>query len=296
MLLLLGLIWGSSFYFGEITLREWPLQWFIWGRVTIAAAMLYSIMRIQGHRLPSQATVWRDLLIMGLTNIVIPFSLIFWGQRYVGAGLASLLNSTTPLFSAILGHWWTRQEPLTPARVLGIVLGMGGVAAIAGPQALAGNVDEVAGAISVVIGAGMYSVAGLWGRRFVALPPTVTATGQLIATSLILLPVVLILSPPWSMAPPSRDVIGAVIALGVLCTGVAYILYFSLLQSAGPTNTLLVTLLIPVSALLLATLLLGERFTSMQGVGMACIGLGLVVIAWAARQQQPTQVDRLPGE
>lgn len=283
-LLLLGLIWGSSFYFGELTLREWPLQWFIFARTCIAAAMLWVIMRLQGHRLPACGMVWRDWVIMGLINIILPFSLIFWGQAFVGAGLASLLNSTTPLFSAALGHWYTRQEPLTPLRVLGLLLGIGGVGAIAGPEAMEGNLDAVIGALAVVIGAGLYAVAGLWGRRFVHLPSTVTATGSLICTAATLLPVILIVSPPWHMPMPSATLLVAVLALGVLCTGIAYLLYFALLQSAGPTNTLLVTLLIPLSALMLATLLLGERFTPVQGLGMALTLGGLGVIAWDTRR------------
>jgi drug/metabolite transporter (DMT)-like permease len=218
---------------------------------------------------------------MGLLNNLVPFGLIFWAQQHVTGGLAAILDATTPLWSVLLAHLLTRDEPLRPNRLAGVVLGVAGVAVVVGPEvALAGFGDGrgVAARAAVLLAAASYACAGLYGRRFRSLPPTTSAAGQLTASALIILPVACLIERPWTLPVPGAAAAGAVVGLALLSTALAYVVYFRLLRSAGATNLLLVTLLIPPSALLLGATVLGEPVEPRQLAGMALIGVGLAVI------------------
>jgi drug/metabolite transporter (DMT)-like permease len=215
---------------------------------------------------------------MGLLNNVLPFALIFWGQAAITAGLAAILNATTPLFAIVLAHLLTRDERLTAPRLAGVLCGLAGVAAMIGRDALAGIGDQVAAQLAVLGGALCYALAGVWGRRFRGTPPLSTAAGQVGTAAAMLLPAVLVLDPPWDARLPGAAALAAIAGLALLSTALAYVIYFRLLAAAGATNLLLVTLLIPVSALLLGGLVLGETIGAGQAGGMALIALGLALI------------------
>jgi drug/metabolite transporter (DMT)-like permease len=248
------------------------------GRVGFAALFLVALVYLIGDRMPREASAWGPFLIMGALNNLIPFSLIFWGQTAITGGLASILNATTPLFAVVLAHWLTRDERITGGRLVGLALGIGGVAVLIGPEALQGVGLHLLAQIAVLGAALSYAFAGIYGRRFKGQSPLVTAAGQVSATTLMMLPIALVLDRPWTGASPGVATWAAIIGLALLSTALAYILYFRILASAGATNLLLVTFLIPVSALLLGAAILGERIDLEQVLGMILIGLGLAAI------------------
>jgi drug/metabolite transporter (DMT)-like permease len=280
LLIALSGLWGGSFFFAKIAVAALPPLTLVLLRVGIAALALSAVMAASGRRWPWEARAWRALLVMGAINNVIPFSLVFWGQTHIASGLAAILNATTPLFTALLAHWLTRDEPLTARRVAGVLLGLGGVVDIVGPQALAGVDTHVLAALACLGAAVAYAGAGIFGRRLagLGLTPMAAAAGQLGASTLIMLPIVLVHDRPWTLPAPNGAIIGAVVALALASTALAYVIYFRLLATAGAVNLLLVTLLIPVSALFLGAAFLDERPAAEQWAGMALIALGLAAI------------------
>jgi drug/metabolite transporter (DMT)-like permease len=278
LLVALSMLWGGSFFFAKIALAGLPPFCVVLGRVGIAAITLNIVVRLLGQRLPSDLPTWRAFFGMGVLNNLIPFSLIVCGQTEIASGLASILNATTPVFTVLLAHWLTRDERLTANRAAGVVLGLAGVAVMIGPEALNGLDRHVLGELAVVAAALSYGFAGIFGRRFRGQPPLVTAAGQVSATTVMMLPLALLVDRPWLLPAPSPAVWAAVLGLALLCTALAYVIFFRILAAAGATNLLLVTFLIPVSAVLLGTLFLQERLDPRQFAGMGLIALGLAAI------------------
>ncbi len=216
--------------------------------------------------------------MLGLINCAIPFSLIFWGQTHIPSGLAAILNATTPIFTALVAHVATRDEKLTAAKLVGVIAGFIGVTVMLGPD-LRGEIGaDVWAQLACLAAAMSYALAGVYGRRFAPLPPVTVAAGQLIAATVLLVPLSAFVDRPWTLAPPSAAALGALLALAALSTALAYVIYFRILARAGATNLLLVTFLIPVSAIMLGTIVLGERLSSHHFAGMAVIALGLAAI------------------
>jgi len=217
---------------------------------------------------------------MGCLNDLIPFCLIVWGQTQIGGGLASILNATTPIFTVLAAHWFTVDEKLTGGRSLGVALGFSGVVILIGIDTLYCAQADGFAQLAVLGGALSYALAGIFGRRFHRLDvtPVQTATGQLTVSAVLLLPVALLVEQPWSMPVPDAAAFGAVAGLALLSTALAYILYFRILATAGATNLLLVTFLIPVSAISLGAFFLGERLEWFHLLGMSLIGAGLLAI------------------
>ncbi len=278
LLVVLAVLWGGSFFFAKVALDEIGPLTLVLGRVALAAAGLWLVIYARGLPRPRGRGVWRDLFIMGALNNALPFSLIFWAQTTIASGLASILNATTPVFTVVLAHYLTQDERMTANRLAGVVLGFVGVAVLIGPDAIAGLGGDVAAQLACIAGAICYACAGIFGRRFKALPAMLTAAGQLTASSILVLPVALAVELPWTMAMPGAATWGALSALALVSTAAAYVIYFRILAAAGATNILLVTLLVPVSALWLGTAILGERLDWRHFVGMALIGLGLAAI------------------
>jgi drug/metabolite transporter (DMT)-like permease len=278
LLVVLSILWGGSFFFAKIAVAELPPLSIVLGRVVIAALALHLVMIATGQRMQGDWKLWRDFLIMGLLNNAIPFSLIFWGQKEIASGLASILNATTPLFTVLVAHGLTRDEPATPAKLVGVALGLTGVALMIGLDLIAGLSTHWLPEIAVLAAALSYAFAGVFGRRFRGKPPLVVAAGQLTGSSLLIMPLALSIDRPWSLAMPSSGAWAAIGALALLSTALAYVIFFRILARAGATNLLLVTFLIPVSALLLGVTFLSETMGAHQLLGMLMIGLGLAVI------------------
>jgi drug/metabolite transporter (DMT)-like permease len=274
-LVTLSVLWGGSFFFAKIAVGELPPLTVALGRVAIAAALLIVLARATGVALPDRRG---PFIVMGLLNNALPFSLIFWGQTHIASGLAAILNATTPLFTVLVAHFATADEKLNVARLAGVAAGFAGVVVMLGPDLLRDLGAAVAAQLACLGAAISYAFAGIYGRRFRGEPALRVAAGQLIASSAMLAPLVIVLDRPWQLAPPGANAWGALVALATLSTALGYLLYFRILARAGATNVLLVTFLIPVSAILLGTLLLGEALAMRHLVGMAAIAVGLAAI------------------
>jgi drug/metabolite transporter (DMT)-like permease len=291
-LLLLSFIWSASFLFAAIAVKGWPSgannglppMTVVMLRVMVASATLFAFLRLMAISLPSARKAWLAFFGMGLLNNVIPFSLIFWGQSQmpasVAVGLASILNATTPLFTVAIAHVMLADEKATAAKVAGVLLGLLGVALLMGVDVFSGAAISIPGQLACLCAALSYGFAGLFSRRFKNLDvkPMQIAFGQVTASSVMLVPLVVIFDQPWTLPQPGTMPLLAIFAMGVVATALAYILFFQILASAGATNLSLVTFLIPPSAILLGVIVLGEALKAQHFVGMAFIGLGLAAI------------------
>jgi drug/metabolite transporter (DMT)-like permease len=278
LLITLSVLWGGSFFFGRVALAELPPFTVVLARVGIAAAALHVVLIARGGRMPRSLQLWGALLVMGLLNNMIPFSLIFWGQTQISSSLASILNATTPLFTACIAHVLTRDERLTANRLSGVALGLAGVAIMIGPEVLAGLGANVFAQLAILGAAISCGFAGIFGRRFSGLSPLETATGQLTCSTLIILPVALAYDQPWALPAPGMTTWAAVVSIALLSTALAYIVFFRILAASGATNVMLVTLLIPAVAVLLGVMLLDEQLSLSQAAGMVVIASGLAAI------------------
>ncbi len=280
LMMILAGVWGGSFFFVGVAVQELPTFTVVVARVALAAVLLWLFMRARGLNMPSDPRVWAAFFGMGLLNNAIPFTLIVWGQSHIASGVASILNATTPLFTVVLAHFLTADERLTAGKVVGVLLGVVGVAAMIGGEAVSALGDDVLAQIAILGAALSYGFAVIFGRRFkrLGVSPVATATGQVTASSILLLPVMLVVETPWALPMPGWGTWLSLVALAALSTSFAYLLYFKILEMAGATNLSLVTLLVPVSAIALGILFLDEVLLTRHMVGMALIGAGLIVL------------------
>jgi drug/metabolite transporter (DMT)-like permease len=273
-LLSLTVLWGGSFFFAKVALAELGPFTVAFARVSLAALALALVVPLR------QDAPWRTYFAMGFLNNALPFSLIFWGQTEIAVGLASIINATTPLFTLVVAHVLTPDEKIDRTKIAALLIGLMGVVVLIGPDALAGG--STLWAQMACLGAALsYAFAGVYGRRFrrMGIAPAEAAAGQVTASAVLILPIMLVVEQPWTLsAPPSLTVWLALAGLALLSTALAYVLYFRILAAAGATNLLLVTLLIPVPATLLGAAVLGEQLEPRYFAGMALIGLGLVLI------------------
>lgn len=279
-LLTLSLLWGGSFFFIGVAVKELPPLTIVMLRLGLAAIALLVLLRIMGLALPRGRQAWLAFFGMGLLNNLIPFSLIVWGQTHIASSLAAILNATTPLFAVLVAHRLTLDEKITSNKLAGVVLGFIGVAIMIGTDALAGLGEQLAAQLAILGAALSYALAGIFGRRFktMGIAPLPSATGQVCASSLLLTPLALLLDRPWTLELPSLPVWAALLGIALLSTALAYVLFFRILSSSGATNLMLVTFLIPISAIVLGALMLGERLQAKHLLGMALIALGLAAI------------------
>lgn len=280
MLLLLSVLWGGSYFFVEIALLEWSPLLIVAVRVVIAAAVIWAIVLITGLPIPRSRSAWTAFLWMGLLNNLFPFLLIVWGQQEIDSGLAAILTAAAPIFTVIVAGVFLNDEPMTRPKVLGAILGLIGVAILIGPSSLAGLNANLLAQLAILGAALSYAFAGVYARRFprMNIDSTVAAAGQLLMSSLVMIPLALLFETPRQLIESSATVWMAVALMAALSTAIAYILYFRLIASAGATNAILVTLLIPVTAILLGAIFLDERLQWLHFLGMFAIGIGLSVI------------------
>ena len=294
LLVLLSLLWGGSFLCVGIAVQELPVLTIIALRVSLAALVLWGIALFSGHQLPRGRKTWQAFLALGLLNNVIPFGLIVFGQQTIGAGLAAILNATTPLWTVLIAALFLADERFSKQKLFGVLLGLVGVIVMVGPDSLAG-ISRNLGAQLAVLGATLsYAFASVFGRRFAAakISPLHTALGQVTASSFILVPLALMIDTPWASALPSQATIFAILGLAVLSTAGGYLLFFNILERAGATNVSLVTLLIPPSAIAIGMLFLEETLQGIHFIGLALIILGLLSLQGRLfRLSRPKQAD-----
>ena len=278
MLVLLGIIWGGSFFFARIAVSELQPLTLVLFRVAIAALALQIYLAATGVSFRAALPYAPGLVLLAVFNNVIPFSLIFAGQTQLGAGLASVLNATTPFWTVLLASQLTTDEKLSWNKVLGILLGIAGTAVMIGPGLFSGLGAPTWAKLALIGASVSYAFALMVAKRLRGIPPAVVATAQLTASTIVMLPIVLILNGSDGLFAFSAPVWAAVVSLALLSTAFAYLLYFRLVAEAGATNASLVTLIVPASAVLLGVLFLGERLEPIEMLGMLVIALGLVTI------------------
>lgn len=278
MLVGLAVVWGSSFFFSKVALRDLPPFTIVWVRSVLGALFLWFIVRLGGQSMRLPWRVWRDFAVLGVLNSTLPFSLISYGQTQIASGLASILNATSPLFTVLVAHFATRDERFSIPKLVGIAFGIAGVAVMIGVDALRGLGLNVLAQVAVLIASFSYACGSVYGRRVSGLPAMVAACGPIVCGAFILAPFALIIDRPWELAMPGAATWGAMAGLVVLCTAVSYFFYFRILAVAGATNLMLVTFLIPISALLLGVIVLDEVIELQHLGGMALICVGLAAI------------------
>ena len=278
LLILLGVIWGSGFFFAHIAVTEIPPLTLVLLRVGIAAVALHVYLLAIGVSFAPALSRWRLFVALSLSNNIVPFALIFTGQTVLGAGVASLLNATTPFWTIIIANAFTRDEKASWNKVAGVLLGIGGTAIMIGPGLIAG-LGGPAWAKFALIGAAIsYAIALIVARRFRGMPSTLVATGQVSTSTVIMIPVALLANGTSGMVDLSALAWMSVLALALLSTSLGYLLYFTIIARAGATNASLVTLIVPMSAILLSAIFLGERLHLFEVAGMALIAGGLLTI------------------
>ncbi|MCG8406168.1 MAG: DMT family transporter [Phycisphaerales bacterium] len=288
-LLILAVLWGGSFFFVEIAVDSLPPLTIVAVRVGLAAIALYGVCLVSGRKIMLTASALMAFLGMSVLNNVVPFTLIVWAQTQISSSLASILNATTPLFTIVVAHFLTADEKMTVQKAIGVFAGFFGVTIMFAPQLLSGFDATVLGQLAALGAALSYAFSGVFGRRFnrMGMEPVTAATGQLAMSSLILIPAALLIDTPWLLAFPSEAVIFSLGGLALLSTALAYILFFRLLATAGASNLLLVTFLIPVTAILLGVFVLDERLLPQQIAGMLVIGAGLLIIDGRVWKKKP---------
>jgi drug/metabolite transporter (DMT)-like permease len=279
-LLLLSVLWGGSFFFAAVLIKTLPPFTIVFLRVGLAAVILNVLVIALGMRMPGTRTAWVAFSGMGLLNNAVPFCLIVWGQSHIASGLAAILNAATPISTVVVAHLLTDDERMTGNRLLGVVIGFFGVVILIGPDSLRGLGANVLAQVAILTAAVFYAFAGVYGRRFriMGIAPLLTATGQVTASAVMLFPIAMLVDKPWTLAMPTLPAWAAIIGSATLSTALGYVLYFRILSTAGATNLLLVTFLIPVSAILMGTFALGEQLDVRHFVGLALIGAGLAAI------------------
>jgi len=290
-LIALSALWGGSFFFVGVALRDLPPLTILCARTILGAILLLPILIWSGKGLPRRVRDWVPLAGMGLLNNVVPMSLIFFGQTTVSSGLASVLNATTPLFTTLVLAA-AGDEPLTARRLAGVLCGVAGVGLLQAPR-LVHPAGLPSGVWLCLAAAFSYGLAALWARRRLSdVPPLVAAAGQLTASSIAMTLLASILDRPWTLPMPTLATWLALLGLGVLSTAMAYVLFFQIIARSGPANVMLVTLLVPVPAVLLGHGVLGEHFEANEMAGAAVIAAALIIIdgrlvAWLRERWQP---------
>ncbi len=279
VLLALALIWGAAFFCIKVAVTHVEPLTYVWLRLSIAAAALWALLRWRGERLSLPLPIWGAILVLALLNNMIPFVLFGWGQQRIASGLASILNATTPIWGVLAAHLGTRDERMTPTKILGVLVGFAGVATMIGPDLLLGG-DRLLPQLACLAAAFCYALAGVWARRFKSLgvTPLKVAAAQLAVGAFAMAPLALAIDQPWLDAWPPLEAWAAIVALALVATAFGYVLYFRLIDSAGATNALLVTLLVPPTAILLGGLFFHERLSVGQFGGLAFIAFGLALI------------------
>jgi drug/metabolite transporter (DMT)-like permease len=280
ILAVLALIWGGAFVFIGIAVRHVPPLTYVWLRLTIAAAAMWIVLRARGESLGLPRQVWGSILLLALLNNALPFTLFGWGQTHIASGLASILNATTPIWGVVVAHILTNDERMSPRKLAGVLLGFGGVTTMIGPTLLSNIGGDALAQLACVVASLSYALAAVWARRFkgMGLSPMSVTTGQLTAGAGMMLPFALFVDQPWHNPLPPLGAWGAIVALALMCTAFGYVLYFRLIDSAGATNALLVTLLVPPVAILLGASFLGETLAPQDFAGLGLIALGLAAI------------------
>ena len=282
LLLLLATLWGASYSFIKLGVATIPPITLIAARTLIAGVLLLAIMRWRGLRLPKDAATWRRFLFQACLNSVIPWTLIAWGERSLDAGLATILNSTSPIFTFFLTLAMTRHETLSARKLFGVVAGMAGICLIVGVQALAGLGVQLTAEIATVTATICYAGGAIFSRGFRDLDPMAPAAGSLLCGAAILVPASLVIDRPWTLAPSTGSLL-ALVGLAVFSTALAFVIYFRLITTLGSVGTTAQAYLRVPIGVALGVIFLGESLTSTAWIGLGCVVVGVAAMTIPVR-------------
>ncbi len=278
-LVVLALMWGPSFLFIKVAVHDIPPLTLAAARVSLAATFLYVVLRWQGRQLPRFGRQWKYFAVMGFFSNALPFSLFSWGEQYLDSALAAIINGTTPLFTIILAHLVFADDRLTPTKIVGVLLGFGGLLALVGPELLGGLQATTWGLLAMTVASASYGVAIVYGRKFLrGLPPLVGPAAQLTMASLYLLPLSLLIEQPYSRPLPSPAAVGSVLMLALVGTALAFIIYYRIMEITSATNLSMITYLVPIVGTVLGVVVLGERLGLNAYLGCGLILLGVMTV------------------
>jgi drug/metabolite transporter (DMT)-like permease len=278
LLLALGAIWGSSYLFIKVAVAEVPVLTLVGGRLLVSAVVLWGLLPILGHSIPRKRSLWGAYAVMGFFSGTLPYALIAWGEQTISSGLAALLQATMPIFTVIMAHFLAADERMTLRRLLGVIVGFAGVGILIVPDLREGVQANVLGQLAVVASSMSYAGATIFARSHLrGQPPLVSTMGQLTMGAVFTLPVALVVDRPSGLSP-SLPAMGSWLALTLLGTVVAYVIYYSLIERTSATFVSTVTYIIPVFGLILGALVLGEALTGLLLGSLVLILLGVLLV------------------
>jgi drug/metabolite transporter (DMT)-like permease len=278
LLFILGTVWGASYLFIKITLTEVPALTLVAGRLTLAAVVMWAILRLRGLSMPRDRRMWAVYGVMALINAALPYSLISWGEQYIPSGLASLLQATTPIFTVLLAQVLTADERITPTKIAGVIAGFVGVGLSMLPDLRQGVQASLLGELAIIGSSLSYAGSAIYARhRLSGQPPLVSSAGQLTIGMLYMLPTALVIDQPFHISP-SPLALAAWLTLTIVGTVVAYLIYFTLIERTSATFVTMVTYIIPINGLILGALALNEQLTPMVIVSLALVLLGVLLV------------------
>jgi drug/metabolite transporter (DMT)-like permease len=283
LLLALSTLWGASYTFIKIGVETIPPVTLIAARTLLAGAILVALIRLRGLKLPSDRPTWRRFLFQSCLNSVVPFTLIAWAEQTTDAGLATILNSTSPIFAFLLTVLITRHEPVTGRKLLGVSAGLVGTCLIIGVEALSGLGRELWAQLAIVTATICYAGAAIFGKNFKGLDPMMPAAGSLVCGAAILVPFSLVVDRPWALTPSAASVF-ALVALAVFSTALALVIYFRLVQTLGSVGTTAQAYLRVPIGVAIGVLCLGERLTGTAWLGLAFVVAGVIAMTLPARE------------
>ncbi|UVH56525.1 EamA family transporter [Variovorax paradoxus] len=283
LLALLATCWGASYTFIKIGVATIPPVTLIAARTLIAGLLLLAVLHMRGVKLPTEPAMWWRFALQACLNSVLPFTLIAWAERSVDAGLATILNSTSPIFIFLLGLGLGGSERPTLRRLFGVGAGLAGICLIVGFEALNGLGHSLLAQLGLVAAAVCYGCAAMFGRVFRGLDPMVPAAGSLLSGTAMLLPASLVIDRPWTLAPSAASMM-AVLALAVLSTALAFTIYFRLIKTLGPMSTAAQAYLRVPIGVMIGVVFLGEAPAPTAWAGLACIMAGVIAMTMPARR------------
>ncbi|MCK4204405.1 EamA family transporter [Brucella pituitosa] len=284
LLLLLAALWGASYSFIKVGVATIPPITLIAARTLIAGLILIVIIRLRGLRLPTDALTWKRFLFQACLNSVVPFTAIAWAEQTTEAGLAAILNSTTPIFTFLITLLITRHEAVTSRRLFGVAAGLAGTCLIIGVQALTGLGNELWAQLAIIAATICYAGAAIFGRNFKSLDPMLPAAGSLISGAIILIPLSLIVDQPWTLTPSANSVF-ALLGLAVFSTAAAFTIYFRLIHTLGSVGTTAQAYLRVPIGVGIGAIFLGERLTSTAWLGLAFVIIGVIAMTLPPKQE-----------
>ncbi len=287
--LLLGCLWGPSFLFIKVACAELPIATFVAGRVALAAAILYGVLKCFKRRLPTSKRVWGHLLVTGFLSGSLPFLLFAFAEMYIDSGLAALLNGTVPFFTILLAPFVLPDERITIPKALGVVLGFGGLLTLLLPTLTDGEVASDTWGILAIVGASLsYAVGMIYAKKnLTGLAPMVAPTAQLLITAVYMIPLALLWDQPWTLAPLSASVWGAWVAVAVFGTGMGFMVFYWILEAGGATALSTVGYILPLIGVVLGIIFLGESFAWNTAVATALILVGMLLASQKVRARVP---------